>query len=410
MKVKQLLLRDFRNIHEASFYPDPTLNFLIGLNGQGKTSFLEALGLVSTLRSFRDAKIPSLIHWDSQKSSVTCHLTAEDEALGSWDAELRVVLERNPSDPQKAFKTAYVGDKPYRSSVQYLTQRFGSAKVGFHTIVFNPSDHDLVRSEPSIRRSFLDRVIMAEESGYLKLLQKYQRVVEHRNSLLKLPTQQQQGLLEEFNEPYCQLGSEITYQRLVWLGRVHERLNGILQTIAPSQSELRMVYLSQWAPELKNLAYDSQRLGNVHFSGHPESPSLELVEKAFRHKLKTLEFAEQKQGYSLVGPHRDDWGFFFGGHLLKGHGSQGEVRSALLALKLTEIELYQATTQQRPLFLLDDFSSELDQSRRKFLLKFLTESDLQTFITTTDDSPFVGKRYQISQGMIVQEGFYDDRT
>src|SRR6185369_10604610 len=107
------------------------------------------------------------------------------------------------------------------------------------------------------------------------------------------------------------------------------------------------------------------------FTGQLPSPSLELLQKSFWAKVSAVEAAERKQRCSLVGAHRDDWAFVFGGHPLKGHGSQGEVRSALLALKLSEIELFRNETGHRPLFLLDDFSSELDRERRLFLLGFL---------------------------------------
>jgi DNA replication and repair protein RecF len=105
----------------------------------------------------------------------------------------------------------------------------------------------------------------------------------------------------------------------------------------------------------------------------------------------------------LAGPHRDDWSFFYGEQALRGHGSQGEVRSALLALKLCEIELFRSATGHRPLFLLDDFSSELDRERRGFLLRFLLESDLQVFVSTTEESYgergdwASGRSYQVQQ-------------
>jgi DNA replication and repair protein RecF len=152
------------------------------------------------------------------------------------------------------------------------------------------------------------------------------------------------------------------------------------------------------------LSFNNKGLNSVHFAGQGHLPSLELLEQVFWSKVSALEAAERKTGHSLVGPHRDDWAFFLGNQTLKGHGSQGEVRSALLALKLSEIELFRNRTGHRPLFLLDDFSSELDRERRSFLLKYLTETDLQTFVTTTEDSPlYIGKRYWVSNGAI-EEG------
>src|SRR5690606_10940015 len=115
-------------------------------------------------------------------AEVSCTIGSEDPGLSDWNAELKIVFVRQGG---KTTKIAFINGKPYRSSTQYLSQRFGSFELGFHTVVFNPSDHDLVRGEPALRRHYLDRVIAAEEIEYLKLLQKYQRTLEQRNALLK---------------------------------------------------------------------------------------------------------------------------------------------------------------------------------------------------------------------------------
>jgi DNA replication and repair protein RecF len=172
---------------------------------------------------------------------------------------------------------------------------------------------------------------------------------------------------------------------------------------------LKLAYLSHWVSEIENLSYHSSNLRSVHFTGQVRLPSLELLEQHYLAKVAALSESEKRAGFSLVGPHRDDWTFLIGGHVLKGHGSQGEIRSALLALKLCELALFQKETGHKPIFLLDDFSSELDQQRRHYLLKFLMETDLQTFVTTTEDSSFVGKRYWVSNG-VIEEGTNDDRA
>ncbi len=106
-----------------------------------------------------------------------------------------------------------------------------------------------------------------------------------------------------------------------------------------------------------------------------------------------------------MGPHRDDWALILGHQPLKGFGSQGEVRSALIALKLSEIELFKKRTGHRPILLLDDFSSELDRDRREFLLSYLSETDLQVFVTSTEEPPFSpekgGKLFRVSDGQIL---------
>ena len=155
-------------------------------------------------------------------------------------------------------------------------------------------------------------------------------------------------------------------------------------------------YNSHWVKK----CLENKELSELLSSGQAPLPSVELLEQAYWKQLSLLETKEFQMRTSLVGPHRDDWSFQFGQQALRGHGSQGEVRSALLALKLSEIDLFREATRHRPILLLDDFSSELDQNRRSFLLKRLEETDLQVFVTTTEDRTTIGRRYWVSNGNI----------
>jgi DNA replication and repair protein RecF len=408
MKVEKLILRNFRNIEEATFFPDSKLNFLVGPNGQGKTSFLEALGFLASLRSFRGAKVPEVIRWEANSSEVHATLVAdsvEEAGTASWKTDLRLIFTGLDQARQKTTKIAFINGKPYKSSTSYLSQRFGSFELGFHAVVFNPADHDLVRGEPSVRRSYLDRAIAAEDIGYLKTLSQYQRILEQRNAVLKTEGQSSRDVLLGFTEPFARYAALLTLRRLEWIKKLAGILDGTVRKITSHQPVLRLVYLSSWVPDIEELSISNDSLGLVNFAGHGNLPSLEKLEEAFWKKLGFLEKAEWRSGHSLVGPHRDDWSFFLGNKILKGHGSQGEVRSALLALKLCEIELFRDVTGHRPLFLLDDFSSELDRERRSFLLRFLIESDLQVFVSTTEDTFGVGqtlsgKNFRVSGGNI----------
>lgn len=416
MKVQYLSLKNFRNIQETHFRPNPNLNLLVGLNGQGKTSIIEALGLLATLRSFRDSKTIHLIRWGSLAGQIDCTIASDDLSHGEWKTDLRVEFQVTDKINHKASKIASINQKPYSSSTGYLSQRFRSYEQGFHSVIFNPSDHDLVRGNPSARRAYLDQVLVAENSQYLIALQKYQRVLNQRNAFLKSgikPMTKSAGDLSSdaffgFTEQLCKYGSFIVHERLKWLTRAESMLNSMASKITHEAVGLRMIYLSNWAPNCENLSFKNDTLQGIHFSGQAELPSLELLEQSFMSKISAFEAIERRMGYSVVGPHRDDWTFFMGDQVLKGHGSQGEVRSALLALKLSEIALFRKETGHRPLFLLDDFSSELDEKRRSFLLEFLLETDLQTFVTTTEDSFSMGRRFWLCNG-IVKEGIHDDR-
>lgn len=411
MKVERLTLRNFRNIEETTLEPDPQLNFLVGANGQGKTSFLEALAFLATLRSFRGSKTPEVIRWGCEASDVLCTLASDgtiEDGLESWKTDLKLSFAFTDAARQKASKVAFINGKAFKSSTSYLSQRFGNFELGFHAVVFNPSDHDLVRSEPAIRRAYLDRAIAAEDVEYLKALSKYQRLLEQRNAVLKSENSVARDVLAGFTEPLAKHSAYLTLRRLQWIERLAGLLDETVRKIAPFQPQLKLIYISSWVPPIEDLCISNNHLGSVHFTGHGPLPSLEILEQAFWKKLFALEAAEWRAGHTLVGPHRDDWSFYLGGQVLKGHGSQGEVRSALLALKLCEVNLFRSVTGHRPLFLLDDFSSELDRERRSFLLRFLSESDLQVFVSTTEDSFGVGqnisgKRFSVSAGRLINE-------
>ena len=411
MKVRKLELKTFRNIQACEFLPDPNLNFLLGANGQGKTSFLEALGYLATLRSFRGAKASEVIQTGEGSAEISAELYSDAPGTLDWKTHLRIYFQMNEprgdlgAAPKRAKKTAFVNGKSFSSSSQYLGQRFGSFELGFHTVIFNPSDHDLVRGDPGIRRAYLDQVISAENVDYLKTIQKYQRVLEQKNALLRSaegsPTPDKRDVLRGFNEQLGQLAAILGHSRLSWLQRLASVLDNTARKIAPHQQSLRVFYTSSWIPYFDQLSLGNNKLDSTQFTGQSHLPSLEQLEQVFWMKLSTLEPAEWRTGHSLVGPHRDDWTFFLGEEPLKGYGSQGEVRSALLALKLSETELFLNQTGHRPLFLLDDFSSELDGDRRLFLLRFLEKTDLQVFVTTTEDRFFSGRRFYVSNGSLV---------
>ncbi|OFZ20116.1 MAG: hypothetical protein A2X94_09400 [Bdellovibrionales bacterium GWB1_55_8] len=403
MKLERLTVRNFRNLDFLELAPDERLNFLVGSNGQGKTSILEAIGYLSSLRSFRGSKSAEVIRWGESLAEISAFIqpekqTAED--AGDWRTTLKVSFVTHPDQRDKIAKTAFINGKPYKSSTQYLSQRFGSFHMGFHAVVFNPSDHDLVRGEPAGRRGYLDRLLAASDLEYLRLAQRYQRILEQRNAVLRNGEPSASALLAGFTEPLAQTGSEMVLKRLEAMKELETRGINALYKIAPKLPFFRLNYFSSWAEKTLQLSGFTEPPGGAYFTGQRTLPSLELLEKAFRNQVSNLGPAEWKAGHTLVGPHRDDWGFSLGQMPLKGHGSQGEVRSMLLALKLAEIELFQSETGHRPLFLLDDFSSELDQERREFLIHFLSASGLQVFITTTEEPKYPGKRFLISDGAV----------
>lgn len=394
MKVQEIVIRNFRNIPELRISPNKHLNFFIGDNGQGKTSILEAISYLSTLRSFRGAKSDEVIRFNEPWAEISC-----SAGEGDWSTSLKVTFSQAN---ERATKTAFIDGKPIRSSTQYLSSRFGQVELGFHSIVFNPADHDLIRGEPSGRRQYLDRALSAEDPAYLKALSKYSKFLEQRNALLKEERRVSQDVLEGFTAPLIEQGAEITRLRVDWLNRLNEKLNETLRKIVDSPLELRAFFKSSWIDKKQVNSNTSDQIDPGHFSLQSRATLIDFLRNSFRESLQSRSDAEWRAGSTLVGPHRDDFELVFGNQALKGHGSQGEVRSALIALKLCEIDLFRKKTGHRPILLLDDFSSELDRNRRQFLLKHLSDTDLQVFVTSTEEPPHEGATFRLRGGAITE--------
>lgn len=382
MKLTRLTLRNFRNVEFADLEFDSDLVSIVGKNGQGKTSALEAIGFLSTLRSFRGSKNEELVQNGSPYADIRCEVTANAEGFEDWKTSLRVSFEQN----DRIRKQAFIDDKPFSSSVKYLSERFGAYRKGFYSISFNPSDHDLVRGEPSERRSYLDRALVAESLENLQLLQSWRKTLEQRNTLLR-EGRAFGDVFESFSEELVQLGAELAWKRLDWITRLGQEISKLRSEGFRFIESLEIKMLSSWIPE-----------NFVHFSGQVEPPSLELLKELFLEKLGSVRAHERDAKSTLVGPHRDDWMLYWNANPLKGRGSQGEVRSSLLALKLAEVGLFQEKAGHKPVFLLDDFSSELDRDRRENLLGFLSSRNLQVFITTTEESLLRGQVFEVAEG------------
>ena len=362
MQIKSLSIHDFRNIEQADFYASPGINFFEGLNGQGKTSILEAITLLTSLGSFRTHHLGEIIRQGQTSTWVTGKITDSDHV--EFETELKVALTSQAGliAPRKA---AWVNGHLHRTASSYLAQRHNTVQLGVHSVIFNPTDHDLVRGAPNVRRAYLDRVVSAEDLDHLESLRRYQKALQQRNRILKEGGSAFGAEAISFETVLISEGARIALRRVSWLHANESLLWKFLEKIAPAQPAPGLSYLSPWVAS---------------------SVPLDLSEylTALSHAFQKSRARENLAGVTLAGPHRDDWDFKLGQSHLRAVGSQGEIRSVLLALKLTEVSAFSRATSQKPVLLLDDFSSELDLNRRAFLLENLTQSGIQIFVTATE--------------------------
>ncbi len=381
MRVERLRLTDFRSYRELDLTLPAGLTIFYGRNAQGKSNLLEAISLISTTRSFRTSSEREAIRWGAPGRFAR---VVADIARSRDKLEVEVLLaegmednaattpasERAPADTTGATfrKRVKVNGAPRRA-----IDLVGQAPI----VVFAPTDLDLVTGGPAQRRHFLDLTLCQTHPAYCRTLSRFQKVIAQRSALLKriregLDTPQS---LAYWDDQLTQLAIPIMQERANFLerasvsaARVYAALDGAEAPgeHASEESEgLRLVYRPSYQPTLM-----------------PETDA-EQQRKGMLAALEAVRRREIAQGANVIGPHRDDVGFFAGGVDLAIYGSRGQQRTVALALKLAELEYIEAETGEQPALLLDDVLSELDPQRREDLLTAVQGLD-QTLVTTTD--------------------------
>jgi len=344
MLLEFLEVQDFRNLN-GSFNPTGGLNVLVGDNGRGKTNWLEAIHFLSTTKSFKTAKPQEAIRFGKDLAIVRGRVRQSDEI--SRDLQIAI---------QPTSKILSVNGKK-ETLHEYLSE--------LYAVVFNSDALEIVRGHPESRRHFLDDAIVSLHPPFVQTFADFSRVIKQKNSLLQNARDNEYSLekigemLDPWNEQLATLASRIHKGRV----RIVERLNEALQSRLFGEERIEIRYLSSLEGKGDLTDYES----------------------LLRERLKLRVQAETIAGHALVGPHRDDLEILFDERELRKFGSAGQQRSALLVLQLANIEIFNATRGEYPLFLLDDLDAELDYRRIGQLLEFL-QGKTQTFVTTSKES------------------------
>ena len=376
MYLKTLHLRQFRNYRDCVVDFDAPKTILVGNNAQGKSNLLEAVELLSTLKSHRSVRDRDLVLEDAAVGQIQANL---ERAYGS--VELALTLRT------QGRRTVALNQESLRRQLDFLGI--------LNAVQFSSLDLELVRGAPERRRNWLDLILTQLEPIYAYILQQYNQVLRQRNALLKkLRKQELEGKIDEsstrdsinelalWDAQLATTGSRVTRRR----ARVLERLAPLATTWHTSISGATELLEVTYAPNVSLEKGDS-----------------EGVQQAFLDKIKQRRIPEHTHGTTLVGPHRDEVEFIINETPARSYGSQGQQRTLVLALKLAELQLIEEVVGEPPLLLLDDVLAELDLSRQNQLLDTIQDR-FQTLITTTHLGAFDSQWLNSSQILTVQAG------
>ncbi|GAB3127682.1 DNA replication/repair protein RecF [Glaciibacter psychrotolerans] len=350
MRVTHLSLTDFRNYRQAEVQFRPGPNLIVGRNGQGKTNLIEALGYLSTLGSHRVSNDKAMIR------------------AGVDAAIIRAKLEYNGREILAEVQLNRVGVN--RAQVNRSVIRSRDLPRYFSSVLFAPEDLALVRGDPSVRRRFLDQLLVLRTPRLSGVLADYERVVKQRNTLLKSARasgikEKQLTTLDIWDERLVALGAEIIEERAALVRLLGDPLRLAYQAVAGEDHGPALV------PALSILGADddeSSGSGGGKIAALPLPAANRSTTEVFRSALDALRRKELERGLTLVGPHRDDVVFMLNALPAKGYASHGESWSFALALKLASAELLRRDSATGdPVLILDDVFAELDQSRRRRL-------------------------------------------
>lgn len=363
MNVKKLEVVSFRNIENEVIEPCESVNLIYGDNAQGKTNMLESIWLFTGCRSFRGSKDSELLNFNSPKALLSLDYFGYDR-----DQNISLNIE-----------------KGRKFSLNGVKQSSASKIMGeFLAVVFSPVHLSLVKDGPYERRKFLDIAISQLKPKYAVTLSQYNKALAQRNMLLKdlVYHSELYDTLDVWEDRIAFYAGEIIRQRVGYINALSQFAKEIYDGISSGKEEIEITYFQQCPVYANN--------------------KQELYEN-----IKSLLFASRKNdianGYTSVGPHRDDINIKIDGLSARSYGSQGQQRSAALALKLGEAAMIKNFTNEQPVALLDDVMSELDETRQNYILNHI--KDWQVFITCCDPNSVsnlkFGKAFEMKNGKIL---------
>ena len=356
MWINNIKIKNFRNYYEQEIDLNENINIFYGENAQGKTNIMEAIFLCSMGKSFRAKKDKEMINLNSENASIEIEYQKTDR-----DGKIKINIGNKKSVSVNGVK------------IKKLSELLGNINV----VIFTPDDINILKGGPSNRRRFLDIMISQLRPNYMYNLNLYLKTLEQRNNYLRQIREQNkdESLLDIWDEKISEYAINIYNYRKEFIEKIKNKIKNIHSEITDKKEEIEIEYISECKSKEEYLRLLKQR-----------------------RKLDII------KGFTTKGVHRDDFMIYINKKELDIYGSQGQHRTAILSLKLSELNIVYDEIGEYPILLLDDFMSELDAKRRNHFLEKIRNT--QVIITCTEKINVENKKiliYNVTNGKVTKE-------
>ncbi len=352
LKVTSVSCADFRVYSRFALEDIGDLTIFVGPNAVGKTSVLEAIQLITGLESFRTSHVSQTVRWGAASARISALFESERRSLN-----MRLDIAS--------------GQRRYSLNGKGKSARALSGLLP--AVVFSPDDLQMAKGAPSLRRKQIDSLGAQVSKNYYAVRSDYVKLVKQKNQALK--AEMPDSFIDSIDEVLTRVGVQVLQHRLYLVDRIQPFFEGYYRSIAGGSERACLVYLPCWMRR-------RDRAERCRYEFDRQEALSELAQAISSHRT-----AERAQHRALIGPHADEVTFLVEGHDASQFASQGQQRSLVLAYKLAESAVIRELLGQKPVLLLDDVMSELDERRRRRFMEFISEG-MQTFITTTNLSYF----------------------
>ena len=359
MYLDQISFNNFRCLVDRKLEFDRYFNLIYGRNGQGKTSLIEAVYFLATGKSFRTKKVKEIRKYNLNRLTVFGKYIHEDFS------ESVIAVDVNED------KRDFYIDRRKNKYINY---------VGLLNIIsFIPEDIELIIGNPGVRRGFFNYEISQAKKEYLQSIVNFEKILKIRNKLIK-EKETGKDIYKIYNEKFIEEGLNIVLNRREFIKKLSILLNLNYRKLFDESSELKLKYEC--------------------FLGDVEKKTREELKKIFEDMCKKKIEREKILGYSLLGPQKDDFIFELNGKNAKAYSSQGEKKSIVFSLKISEIDILMREKKEYPIFIMDDIASYFDEIRKNSILNYFLNKKIQCFITSTEDLGIEGKKFVVEKGEI----------